>query len=292
MRIILNNKNNPAPIARAGRASANFLDNRIGFWGDVAAVNSQNNTVDVTADIGLTYRNIPVMSREWVNASDAKDYVTAERNLPPVGARVFVLTPTRTVTGGFVLCSGFAKGEEDTHTLYAASDEEQEDKNSVRERVTQGGWNETEDYANGNFAAKSQDGNITFSVNTAENSEKEQKKEVSLVAWSNEIHITEQGISVTIPANANLTVSIEGKQEQTVNGDYTLSAGGNLKFVSSKQGTLEVGNSEATLGKMISDLLDYLASLKTVGSPVNHSASPDFINNINTLKTKWEGVFK
>lgn len=230
MRIILNNRNNPAPAARASRAGANFLDNRIGFWGDVAAVNSQNNTVDVTADIGLTYRNIPVMSREWVNAADTKDYVTAERNLPPVGARVFVLTPTRTVTGGFVLCSGYAKGEEDTHTLYAASDEEQEDKNSVRERVTQGGWNETEDYANGNFAAKSQDGNITFSVNTAENSEKEQKKEVSLVAWQNEIHITEKGISVSIPKNANLVLEVQGDNTLSIKGGYTLSVDGDCNI--------------------------------------------------------------
>ena len=61
---------------------------------------------------------------------------------------------------------------------------------------------------------------------------------------------------------------------------------------SSKNGTLEMGNSVSTLGAMMSDLLGYLAQLKTVGSPASHTASPDFIANIQALKTKWEQVFK
>ena len=59
-----------------------------------------------------------------------------------------------------------------------------------------------------------------------------------------------------------------------------------------KTGKLEVGNSVATLGAMVTDLLGYLASLKTVGSPASHTASPDFIAQIQALKTKWGQVFK
>ena len=66
----------------------------------------------------------------------------------------------------------------------------------------------------------------------------------------------------------------------------------NISLKSSKQGTVEVGNSIATLGAMINDLLGYLAQLKTVGSPASHTAAPDFIANIQVLKTKWGQVFK
>lgn len=226
--------------AKTPMERSNFLDDRIGFWANVESVNSQNNTVDVTADIGILYRNIPVMSREWVNVSDEKDYVTAERDLPPTGARVFVLTPTRTITGAFVLCSGFARGEEDTHTLYATSDDEQEEKNNTREKVTQGGWNETEDYANGNKNFVSADGNIKFAVNTKENSDKEQKKEVSLVAWENEIHITEEGMTINIPENANLTLNIEGDNSLAVKGNYSLSVEGDCSI--SAKGNCDVNS--------------------------------------------------
>ena len=178
-------------ISKNPASRSSFLESRIGFWGNVENVNSQNNTVDVVADIGFLYRNIPVMSHEWVNATDSKDYVTAERNLPPVGARVFVLTPTRTITGAFVLCSGYARGEEDTHTLYAKNDSEQEEKNAVREKVTQGGWTVKEDYANGNSSFTSQDGNIAVNINPVENSDKGQTKEVSLAAWDNVISVSE-----------------------------------------------------------------------------------------------------
>lgn len=232
MRLKINRAVQQAPD-RAFVQQVNFLDNRIGFWGDVTAVNSQMNAVDVIADIGITFRNIPVMSREWVNASDGKDYVTAERDLPPIGSRVFVLTPTHTITGAFVLCSGYSKGDTDTHTLFAASDDKQEEKNAERERVTQGGWNETEDYNNGNRNFVSADGNISIAVNTAENSDKEQKKEVSLIAWKNEIHVTEEGVEITIPKNANLTLNVEGDDSISIKGNHSLSVEGDCS-VSSK----------------------------------------------------------
>lgn len=234
------------PVARQ-----NFLDNRIGFWANVESVNSQNNTVDVTADIGIMYRNIPVMSREWVNASEEKNYMAGERDLPTVGARVFVLTPTRTITGAFVLCSGYARGEENTHTLYAADENEQEEKNNIREKVTQGGWNETEDYVNGNKNFVSADGSIKIAVNTEENSDKGQEKEVSLIAWKNEIHVTEEGITISIPEDANLTLNIMGDNSLAIKGNYSLSvegdcsisAKGNCDVKSDKNVTVEAKSS-------------------------------------------------
>ena len=75
-------------------------------------------------------------------------------------------------------------------------------------------------------------------------------------------------------------------------GDASISAKGAVTVKSKASGTLEFGNSVATLGALIDDLLGYLAQLKTVGSPASHTAAPDFIANIQVLKTKWGQVFK
>ena len=176
--------------------STNFLANRIGFWGIVKEQNSLNNTVTVISDTGFELDNIPVFSNEWVTVDDNKNYIPSTRNLPPKNSRVFVLTPTFTATGAFVLCSGFSRGDENIRTLWAASESELEDKNNCRETKTQGGWDITEEYSNGNFSVSSNDGNIKFNVNTTQNSQKSQPKEVSVTAWNQNITITEQGISI------------------------------------------------------------------------------------------------
>ena len=176
--------------------SSNFLANRIGFWGIVKEQNSLNNTVTVISDTGFELDNIPVFSNEWVTVDDNKNYIPSTRNLPPKNSRVFVLTPTFTATGAFVLCSGFSRGDENIRTLWAASESELEDKNNCRETKTQGGWDITEEYSNGNYSVKSNDEKIQFNVNTTENSQKSQPKEVSVTAWNKNITITEQGISI------------------------------------------------------------------------------------------------
>lgn len=180
----------------------NYLKGRIGFWALVTAVNSRNNTVTVVSDTGYELKNIPVVSGEWVTVDENKNYIPSQRNLPPVNSRVFVLTPTYTAVGAFVLCSGFSRGDENIRTLWAANENELEDKNNCREVKTQGGWDITEEYANGNFKAESNDGNIKFNVNTEENSQKSQPKEVSVTAWGNSIIINENGVSYT-DANGN-----------------------------------------------------------------------------------------
>ena len=173
----------------------NFLKNRIGFWGIVKDVNSLNNTVTVVSDTGFEYPNIQVKSDEWVTLD--KDYVPSTRNLPPKKSRVFVLTPTFSAVGAFVVCSGFSRGDENIRSLWAKNKNELEDKNNCRETITQGGWDISEEYANGNFKAVSNDGKITITVNPVEDSQKSQNKEVSLSAWDNVIKVTADGLSVT-----------------------------------------------------------------------------------------------
>lgn len=178
-------------------AENNFLEKRIGFWGLVTEQNSKNNTITVVSDTGYEFKNIAVKSDEWVTVDNNKDYIPSTRNLPPKNSRVFVLTPTYSAVGAFVLCSGFSKGDENIRTLWAQNENELEEKNNSRETKTQGGWDIVEEYANGNFKAVSNDEKITLIVNPVENSQKSQSKEISLSAWDNVISITEDGLNFT-----------------------------------------------------------------------------------------------
>ena len=195
----------------------NFLDGRIGFWGIVKEVNSLNNTVTVVSDTGYEYPNIQVKSDEWVTLG--KDWIPSTRNLPPVKSRVFVLTPTFTAVGAFVLCSGFSRGDENIRTLWAANKNELENKNNCRETKSQGGWDITEEYKNGNFKAVSDDKKIEITVNPAEDSQKSQSKEVTIKAWDNTIVINADGISVTDKNKIKIITSNSGLSIKDDNTD-------------------------------------------------------------------------
>ena len=197
----------------------NYLANRIGFWAIVKEVNSLNNTVTVVSDTGFEYPNIQVVSDEWVTVDDNKDYIPSTRNLPPKNSRVFVLTPTFTAVGAFVLCSGFSRGDENIRTLWASSESELENKNNCRETKTQGGWDITEEYKNGNFKAASNDGNIEINVNPAADSQKSQNKEISVKAWGNTITINEDGISIIDKNKKKIITSNSGVSIKDDNTD-------------------------------------------------------------------------
>ena len=202
----------------------NYLKDRIGFWGLVTEQNSLNNTVTVVSDTGYELKNIPVKSDEWVTIDDNKNYIPSQRNLPPVNSRVFVLTPTYSAMGAFILCSGFSRGDENIRTLWAQSKSELEDKNNCRETKTQGGWDITEEYANGNYCVKSDDEEIIFTANTTQDDNKSQVKKVSLKAWDNIITINEDGISVT-DLNGNTIESNENGLTLTDANGNTVQSG-------------------------------------------------------------------
>lgn len=190
--------------------SSNYMDGRIGFWGLVKEQNSTNNTVTVISDTGFEFANIPVFSREWVTVDDNKNYIPSSRDLPPRNSWVFVLTPTFTANGAFVLCSGFTRGDENIRTLWAQNENEIEEKNNSRETKTQGGWDIKEEYANGNYSATSNDNNIKIVANPAKDTEKEQNKELSFTAWGNHIVIDETGIKITDKNNNDISATSDG----------------------------------------------------------------------------------
>lgn len=243
----------------------NFLAGRIGFWALVTDVNSINNTVTVVSDTGFEYPNIPVMSNEWVTVDDSKDYIPSTRNLPPKNSRVFVLTPTYTATGAFVLCSGFSRGDENIRTLWASGEGELEDKNNCRETKTQGGWDITEEYKNGNTTFKSNDEKIVININTIEDSQKSQKKEISIKAWDNSIVIDDKGIVIT------------DKNKNVIKMTST-----DIQVMADTSKKIKIGNATDTIKGILSDMITVLNSFQTAGSPANHTAVPGQFTAVTT----------
>lgn len=232
----------------------NYLAGRIGFWGLVKEQNSKTNTVTVISDTGYEFPNVAVKSDEWVTVDDSKNYIPSQRNLPPVNSRVFVLTPTFSAAGAFILCSGFSRGDENIRTLWAKNESELADKNNSREVKTQGGWDKKEEYANGNFSCTSNDGEIKFIVNPVKDTGKSQAKEVSVSAWGNEIKITKDSIQI---------MAAEGAK-------------------------VKIGNSVDSVKGILNDILQILnSSLATAGSPANHTVVPgqftDVITKLNNI---------
>lgn len=185
-----------------------YRDGRIGFWAEVEEVDSVRGWVSIATDSGLHYNAVPVYSREWVVEKD--NYVPSARNLPPVGARVFVLTPTHSIDGAFILCSGFTPGEKSVQTLFAQSDDEKETKNNRYERITQGGWNITENYDDGNITLTSADGKVVISVHPAKNDNLSEEQEVRITAWENGISLTSDGMSFSDKNGNSVSATSDG----------------------------------------------------------------------------------
>lgn len=246
-----------------------YLKDRLGFWALVKDVNSLNNTVTVVSDTGFEYANIPVKSDEWVTLKD--NYIPSQRNLPPKNSRVFILTPTHTAVGAFVLCSGFSRGDENIRTLWAANENELEDKNNSREVKTQGGWDITEEYANGNYKAVSNDENIEFQANPVQDDDKSQNKGISLNAWGNSIVINEDGITVTDKNNNTVEATSDGIIIQDK--------------VDNKYNTIQMADSGIT----ITDVHGNKIELKVTGTSPNQKNNITIANGSNKSSIVMEG---
>lgn len=162
MKLILKDSN----LGNVKNQSSQIPENkRYGFWGVVVDVHSKNNTVDVKQGGGLVLKGIPVAcTDEWV--CEYKDnYLAGSRNLPPLNARVFVLMPTGTYEGAFVLCSGLSMYEKEHKNKFMAnSDSEEYDKRKTREIVKQGNWKSKYNYNNGSYEIISPDKKTSFKI--------------------------------------------------------------------------------------------------------------------------------
>jgi hypothetical protein len=179
-------------------------DKRYGAWGHVADADgdrksaySGDNSVDVVLDMGVCLRHVQVASREWVviKTVSGADYTTGERDLPPPNARVFVMMPTGTFDDCFVLCSGFAPVDKNDNTPFA--DDETETK---RERIRQGGWHTTYDCLTGTYEAASPDGKTCVKIDYGAGEESKEKPELHLKLFE------KTALDVVDEDSANLSV--------------------------------------------------------------------------------------
>lgn len=252
-------------------------DAQYGFWGVVTEVHPEDCTVHVRTNLGFELSGVRVASFEWVTVADGK-HLTGERHLPPIDTYVFCLMPNGEYSSAFVLCSGFTRQE----AVHADFKKKGEDAEKTREIVENSGWHITTDYRTGTkkFANKT-DSDPTITLEIDQESDSDEKATVTI-----------HGTVIKVDKDNGINIETDKKITLKDKEGYTYETEGNVSLKSSKNGTLEMGNSVATLGAMMSDLLGYLVQLKTVGSPASHTASPDFIANVQALKTKWEQVFK
>lgn len=280
--MIINRQIHRVNAANSNVPSNNFLKGRVGFWGIVIEQNSLNNTVTIVSDTGVQYTNVPVYSREWVTVDDNKNYIPSQRNLPPVNSWVFVLTPTFSGAGAFVLCSGFTRGDENIRKLWAQSDSEVKDKNNSRELKTQGGWDITEEYANGNYSVKSNDEAIIFIANTTQDDNKSQNKEISLKAWDNIITINEDGITVT-DLNGNTVSATDGgiSAEDTNENKIEMTSSG--ISVTDKNGNSYVNDDS---GITITDTNDNEIEMTSSGIKITDKNNNTYTSSQNSYEIK------
>lgn len=202
-----------------------FKTGRIGFWAHVIQLHSDSLTVDIAADDnGYEYYYIPVISKEWVNSDDK----TGSRDLPPINSSVFVLTPTKSIQGAFVLCSGYAKTQpaESAEFVASSSQKTEIDKaNNSMKKISTAGWITEENRENGNITIKSDDEKVKIEITMADDSTSGTKKNVTITAWDNVIKLDADGVSIT----SNKAVELK------TSGDFTLdAASNNIKLKCSK----------------------------------------------------------
>lgn len=193
-----------------------YMDGRIGFWGNVEDVDSNKMRASVRSDTGVLYVGIPFTSREWVSVTD--NFVTGERYLPQKGARVFVLMPTETITGAFILCSGYAAGDSDTKKIF--SDKNNIEKNNnIYERITQSGWKFKEFYKTGNIEFISPDNVLSLEINVSDDSEESKEKGTEIVISGNTIELTDNGLILTDKNNNIIEMKSSGITITDVNNN-------------------------------------------------------------------------
>lgn len=175
--------------------NSTFMADRVGFWGNVCDVDSATNTVSVMSDTGIKFSGLPVVSKEWVNKVEENNYVSGSRNLPQVGTHVFVLAPTHTAAGAFVLCSGYSRGEKSKQVLFS-SKEDVDINNDIEESVNQSGWKFKEYYKNGNIIYENKDKTIHLEIINADDNDASLEKKILLNAYGNSLLIEENGITV------------------------------------------------------------------------------------------------
>lgn len=276
----------PRAAFRAEHDNSTPLAGRGGFFGVVSCVHPVDLTVDVIADSGVEIQHVKVASRQWVDyEEEGTPQLTGRRDLPPVGSYVYCVMPTGTYNGCFVLCSLFS--DEAVHGGYRAPEDTDEDVANTVLDVEKSGWQATTDIRTGSKTVQNKTADPTISLSVDQ--ETEGAESVTLTVHGTVITIDATGVSIT--TDKAITMDAGEGVTNRYTGDLTISSDGAVSISATQTGLLTLGNSVATLGAMIDDLLTQLQSLTTVGSPATQTISPTSATNLKTLQTQWQQVF-
>jgi hypothetical protein len=203
--------------------------------------------------------------------------------------------PTGEPSSAVALCSVFAYQDPNHAELRDGG----KDNEYIDERVDSGGWKFTHDIRTGTRKIQNspKDGEETISLEV--NQGEEGKAKIIFKFFENTLEFDEEKRGwkqeikgdAGLAADGKLTAAVTGDVKVTTEGNADVEAKGDLSYKSSATGMLEIGNSVATLGAMIGDLLQACISFKSVGSPATHTA-PDFTAAATQIKAKWTQVFK
>ncbi|GHU22192.1 hypothetical protein FACS1894172_15250 [Spirochaetia bacterium] len=189
MKIRIKGQNEFKEPAQAHHIKSGTTIQRYGAWGVVKTVHSNDISVDVLID-GVLVLRVPVASQEWVKAYQENEeeedsevlYVSGDRHLPPVGARVFVLMPTGNFDGCFVLCSGFSIHESSHRTTFALEGDD-DPEIAQRKNTALDNWKTVRDYEKGNITIYSPDDKTFFRIEYPDESGEPENPEIHLQAF-------------------------------------------------------------------------------------------------------------
>ena len=141
--------------------------------------------------------SVPVSSNEWVCVQN--DFVSGDLRLPPIKSRVFVLTPNPgSISGAFVLCSGYAFYEPTQQENFAKTRDDKEKLDVAKKVVSRNGWSFQENPQS--IEMKSKDEKIALNIDV-------ENKEIKINAFENaEIVMSRYALNKYIPKNVDITL--------------------------------------------------------------------------------------
>jgi hypothetical protein len=255
-------------------------DRRYGFWGMVTELHPENNTVHVRTPEGPVISNVRVSSDIWVTIGNAcrgpgKKFLSGRRKLPPIDTYVLVFMPNGEYSSAVIIASGFS--DDPQHGDFK---EDSGDAGEKEKGVENSGWTYTEDRRTGTRVLQNRPQNPTIKIEVDQ--EEEGKEKVNVTIRETKFTVDPEN-GVNLETDKNLKAAVKGTAEVTADGALAYKCG--------KTGLLEIGNSIATLGAMVSDLLEACINFKSNGTPETHTA-PEFSAKALEIKTKWDKVFK
>lgn len=167
--------------------NSSLSGDRIGFWATVLNVNSINLTCDIRADRGFRINNVPILSKTWVSKNE--NSITGERDMPPVGARVFCLFFEDDISSSIIIGSGIPSFDS-SFDILKGTDDTKIEKNNTKEVITTSGWTITDNSSTGEILIHNQDNSIVLSLD-------QENKTGNIEFYKNTISINSEGISIT-----------------------------------------------------------------------------------------------